>query len=154
LVLVALSCVVVLIVFSSRSLLTYNVHTIPPNQLPIKEIGQLLATSTTKSVSLSSTSKPSTSTTVTTSVQVPQDDSASSKSIRWFNRRIEELQFPANCADGRRFIRCGLGAVSFSPRTNMQSASCGFGCQFHHLVYCIVAGIATNRTGVFKSCLI
>eukprot|EP00047_Mylnosiga_fluctuans_P009598 m.12204 g.12204 ORF g.12204 m.12204 type:complete len:427 (+) comp2707_c0_seq1:41-1321(+) len=65
------------------------------------------------------------------------DEAQARAAVELFNKKITALQFPADCKT-RKFIRCGLGAGS----------SCGFGCQFHHFVYCLIAGMATDRTVV------
>lgn len=48
-------------------------------------------------------------------------------------RRFQYLQNPANCSFAKKLV-CGLGI------------DCGFGCQFHHIMYCLVMAYATERT--------
>lgn len=48
------------------------------------------------------------------------------------------MQNPLNCSQSRLLL-CNLGK------------GCGFGCQVHHLVFCLVTSVATNRTLVIDS---
>lgn len=48
-------------------------------------------------------------------------------------RRLHHLQNPQNCSRVRK-VACVLDDV------------CGFGCQIHHVVYCLAVGYATQRT--------
>ncbi|GAU93909.1 hypothetical protein RvY_05772 [Ramazzottius varieornatus] len=52
--------------------------------------------------------------------------------------RLKHLQNPANCSKARR-LRCGI------------NKACGFGCQLHHVTYCLMAGYALNRTVILDS---
>lgn len=52
--------------------------------------------------------------------------------------RIHALQNPKNCRTASKIV-CTL------------NKSCGFGCQIHHLTYCMIVAIANNRTLVLNS---
>jgi glycoprotein 6-alpha-L-fucosyltransferase len=67
----------------------------------------------------------------------------SHKAKLWFHNRIRQLQFPSSCdaTNNHRYIRCTLGGAS---------KICGFGCQMHHLVICMMLGFKTNRTVVLN----
>ncbi|CAG0899213.1 unnamed protein product [Cyprideis torosa] len=52
--------------------------------------------------------------------------------------RIEALQNPNDCESARKLV-CDLTKI------------CGFGCQVHHLAYCLIVAYATNRTLILKS---
>jgi glycoprotein 6-alpha-L-fucosyltransferase len=47
--------------------------------------------------------------------------------------RLHNLQHPKNCANRQKLI-CKLNKI------------CGFACQIHHVVYCLIVAYATNRT--------
>ena len=47
-------------------------------------------------------------------------------------QRFVELQNPTNCAEAKKIV-CDL------------SKACGFGCQIHHLMYCMFTSFATER---------
>lgn len=53
-------------------------------------------------------------------------------------RRIHHLQNPANCSKARKLV-CQL--------TNI----CGYGCQLHHAIYCLIVAYAMERTLILKS---
>ncbi|XP_048483245.1 alpha-(1,6)-fucosyltransferase isoform X2 [Plutella xylostella] len=53
-------------------------------------------------------------------------------------RRLRYLQNPADCANARKLV-CNL------------NKGCGFGCQMHHLVYCLIFAYATERTLIVNS---
>ncbi|XP_013136337.1 PREDICTED: alpha-(1,6)-fucosyltransferase [Papilio polytes] len=53
-------------------------------------------------------------------------------------RRLKYLQNPADCKDARKVI-CNL------------NKGCGFGCQLHHIVYCLIFAYATERTLILNS---
>lgn len=46
---------------------------------------------------------------------------------------IDKLQNPKDCDSARKLV-CQL------------NKGCGFGCQIHHVVYCFVVALATDRT--------
>ncbi|XP_063828820.1 alpha-(1,6)-fucosyltransferase [Ostrinia nubilalis] len=53
-------------------------------------------------------------------------------------RRLHHLQNPPDCRDARKLI-CNL------------NKGCGFGCQLHHIVYCLIFAYATERTLILNS---
>lgn len=53
-------------------------------------------------------------------------------------RRLKYLQNPSDCKDARKVI-CNL------------NKGCGFGCQLHHIVYCLIFAYATERTLILNS---
>lgn len=53
-------------------------------------------------------------------------------------RRLHYLQNPPDCREARKLI-CNL------------NKGCGFGCQLHHLVYCLIFAYATERTLIVNS---
>ncbi|XP_050344252.1 alpha-(1,6)-fucosyltransferase [Nymphalis io] len=53
-------------------------------------------------------------------------------------RRLKYLQNPADCRESRKVI-CNL------------NKGCGFGCQLHHIVYCLIFAYATERTLILNS---
>ncbi|XP_045528087.1 alpha-(1,6)-fucosyltransferase [Pieris brassicae] len=53
-------------------------------------------------------------------------------------KRLKYLQNPSNCRDARKVI-CNL------------NKGCGFGCQLHHIVYCLIFAYATERTLILNS---
>ncbi|XP_063364778.1 alpha-(1,6)-fucosyltransferase [Cydia amplana] len=53
-------------------------------------------------------------------------------------RRLYHLQNPPDCKDARKVI-CNL------------NKGCGFGCQLHHIVYCLIFAYATERTLILNS---
>lgn len=52
--------------------------------------------------------------------------------------RIRSLQNPKNCDKAKKLI-CSL------------NKGCGFGCQIHHLTYCLIAAYASGRTLILES---
>lgn len=48
-------------------------------------------------------------------------------------RRLLQLQNPANCSTAKKLV-CAL------------DIDCGFGCQYHHIMYCLVMAYANERT--------
>lgn len=48
------------------------------------------------------------------------------------------MQNPKDCKSAKKLV-CNL------------NKGCGFGCQMHHLVYCTIVSMATNRTLVLNS---
>ena len=53
-------------------------------------------------------------------------------------RVIEKLQNPTSCSAAKKLV-CQL------------NKGCGFGCQIHHVVYCLVVGLAENRTVILNA---
>ncbi|XP_032517976.2 alpha-(1,6)-fucosyltransferase [Danaus plexippus] len=53
-------------------------------------------------------------------------------------KRLKYLQNPPDCRDARKVI-CNL------------NKGCGFGCQLHHIVYCLIFAYATERTLILNS---
>ncbi|XP_072942297.1 alpha-(1,6)-fucosyltransferase [Epargyreus clarus] len=53
-------------------------------------------------------------------------------------RRLRYLQNPPDCREARKVI-CNL------------NKGCGFGCQLHHIVYCLIFAYATERTLILNS---
>ncbi|XP_053608629.1 alpha-(1,6)-fucosyltransferase [Plodia interpunctella] len=53
-------------------------------------------------------------------------------------RRLYYLQNPPDCKEARKVI-CNL------------NKGCGFGCQLHHIVYCLIFAYATERTLILNS---
>ncbi|CAH0400253.1 unnamed protein product [Chilo suppressalis] len=53
-------------------------------------------------------------------------------------RRLRHLQNPPDCREARKLI-CNL------------NKGCGFGCQLHHIVYCLIFAYATERTLILNS---
>ncbi|XP_043204524.1 alpha-(1,6)-fucosyltransferase-like [Amphibalanus amphitrite] len=53
-------------------------------------------------------------------------------------RRIDFLQNPPDCATAKKLV-CNLNKV------------CGFGCQLHHVAYCLTVAYGTGRTLVLNS---
>lgn len=51
---------------------------------------------------------------------------------------FKSLQSPSNCNSTRK-LTCSV------------KNNCGFGCQAHHLAYCMITAYSTNRTLVIKS---
>lgn len=60
------------------------------------------------------------------------------KLSNYVQERITKLQNPENCQSARKLV-CNL------------NKGCGFGCQMHHLVYCMIVSMATSRTLVVNS---
>jgi glycoprotein 6-alpha-L-fucosyltransferase len=54
------------------------------------------------------------------------------------NRVIQKLQNPKSCENAKKLV-CQL------------NKGCGFGCQIHHVVYCLVVGLAENRTVILSA---
>lgn len=52
--------------------------------------------------------------------------------------RIHHLQNPPDCETAKKVV-CSI------------NKGCGFGCQIHHLVYCMVVAYATSRTLILES---
>lgn len=52
--------------------------------------------------------------------------------------RIYRLQNPENCKTARRLV-CSL------------NKGCGYGCQIHHVIYCMIVAYASNRTMIMNS---
>eukprot|EP00794_Sanderia_malayensis_P017813 gene17813-19591_t len=52
--------------------------------------------------------------------------------------RMRRLQNPADCKSARRLV-CSL------------NKACGYGCQIHHIIYCMIVAYASNRTMVVNS---
>uniref|UniRef100_A0A914CQI2 Alpha-(1,6)-fucosyltransferase n=1 Tax=Acrobeloides nanus TaxID=290746 RepID=A0A914CQI2_9BILA len=55
----------------------------------------------------------------------------------FIQNRIKILQNPEDCAKAR-ILLCDL------------NKGCGFGCQLHHVAYCLIVAAGTNRTMVFE----
>ncbi|XP_052832335.1 alpha-(1,6)-fucosyltransferase [Octopus bimaculoides] len=53
-------------------------------------------------------------------------------------RRLQFLQNPRNCKTAKKLV-CNL------------SKGCGYGCQLHHVTYCLIVAYATKRTLVLES---
>ena len=53
-------------------------------------------------------------------------------------RRLHRLQNPKDCKKARRLV-CTL------------NKGCGYGCQIHHVIYCLIVAYASNRTMVMNS---
>ncbi|CAB3227827.1 unnamed protein product [Arctia plantaginis] len=53
-------------------------------------------------------------------------------------RRLKHLQNPPDCKEARKVI-CNL------------NKGCGFGCQLHHIVYCLIFAYASERTLILNS---
>lgn len=53
-------------------------------------------------------------------------------------RRLKYLQNPPDCKEARKLV-CNL------------NKGCGFGCQLHHIVYCLIFAYATERTLILNS---
>ncbi|XP_061164146.1 alpha-(1,6)-fucosyltransferase-like [Saccostrea echinata] len=53
-------------------------------------------------------------------------------------RRFHYLQNPKDCSKAKKVV-CNL------------SKGCGYGCQLHHVVYCMMVGYATGRTLILES---
>ncbi|XP_026330680.1 alpha-(1,6)-fucosyltransferase isoform X2 [Hyposmocoma kahamanoa] len=53
-------------------------------------------------------------------------------------RRLKYLQNPSDCREARKVI-CNL------------NKGCGFGCQLHHIAYCLIFAYATERTLILQS---
>lgn len=51
---------------------------------------------------------------------------------------VPVLQNPHSCADARKVV-CNL------------NKGCGYGCQLHHVAYCMIVAYGTNRTLVLES---
>lgn len=60
------------------------------------------------------------------------------KLSNYLQLKIHQLQNPKNCENARKLV-CTL------------NKGCGFGCQIHHVAYCMVVAIATNRTLILNS---
>lgn len=56
----------------------------------------------------------------------------------YIQNRIDELQNPKDCNKAEKIV-CTL------------NKGCGFGCQIHHLTYCMVIALATKRTLILNS---
>ena len=54
------------------------------------------------------------------------------------NKVIDRLQNPVSCDTAKKLV-CQL------------NKGCGFGCQIHHVVYCLVVGLAENRTVILNA---
>jgi glycoprotein 6-alpha-L-fucosyltransferase len=52
--------------------------------------------------------------------------------------RLTELQNPSDCELAKKLV-CDL------------TKGCGFGCQMHHILYCLQAAFYTNRTLILDS---
>lgn len=52
--------------------------------------------------------------------------------------RMSHLQNPADCANARKLV-CQL------------NKGCGFGCQLHHVMYCLMVAYGTERTMILDS---
>ncbi|KAL1465862.1 hypothetical protein WDU94_005393 [Cyamophila willieti] len=52
--------------------------------------------------------------------------------------RLRYIQNPRDCATARK-VSCQI------------NWPCGFGCQLHHVTYCLIIAYATNRTLVLDS---
>ena len=61
-----------------------------------------------------------------------------SKLSSYVQKLITKLQNPSDCSKARKLV-CNL------------NKGCGFGCQLHHVVYCTVVAIATERTLILNS---
>ncbi|XP_035707947.1 alpha-(1,6)-fucosyltransferase-like [Folsomia candida] len=57
---------------------------------------------------------------------------------RKIQRRLELLQNPRNCTSARKLV-CHV------------NKTCGFACQIHHVVYCLITAYATGRTLILQS---
>lgn len=57
---------------------------------------------------------------------------------RLVQKRIHQLQNPKDCSKARKLL-CSL------------NKGCGYGCQLHHIVYCMLVAYGTERTMVLKS---
>lgn len=83
--------------------------------------------------------------------------------------RIQHLQNPPDCEKARKVV-CSINKGMYQPeqQTIMQITitdeeikyfvltydnilGCGFGCQIHHVAYCMVVAYATSRTLVLES---
>ncbi|GFO27525.1 alpha-(1,6)-fucosyltransferase [Plakobranchus ocellatus] len=53
-------------------------------------------------------------------------------------RRLEYIQNPIDCSNAKKIV-CNL------------HKGCGFGCQLHHVTYCLITAYALNRTLVLES---
>ncbi|CAG0913374.1 unnamed protein product [Notodromas monacha] len=53
-------------------------------------------------------------------------------------RRLDYLQNPMNCRTAKKLV-CTL------------SKACGYGCQLHHLVYCLIMAYSSQRTLILRS---
>nr|XP_022901745.1 alpha-(1,6)-fucosyltransferase [Onthophagus taurus] len=53
-------------------------------------------------------------------------------------KRLKYLQNPADCESAKKLV-CNL------------NKGCGFGCQLHHVVYCLLVAYGTERTLILKS---
>ncbi|XP_077299866.1 alpha-(1,6)-fucosyltransferase 8 [Arctopsyche grandis] len=53
-------------------------------------------------------------------------------------RRLHALQNPADCPTAKKLV-CNL------------NKGCGYGCQLHHVVYCLILAYATERTLILRS---
>lgn len=54
------------------------------------------------------------------------------------NQVIKDLQNPKNCDEAQKLI-CHL------------DKGCGFGCQIHHVTYCMIVALALNRTFILNT---
>ncbi|XP_064599891.1 alpha-(1,6)-fucosyltransferase-like isoform X2 [Liolophura sinensis] len=52
--------------------------------------------------------------------------------------RIHQLQNPKDCYSAKKLV-CNL------------SKGCGYGCQLHHVAYCLIIALATDRTFILES---
>ncbi|XP_052816761.1 alpha-(1,6)-fucosyltransferase-like isoform X1 [Mya arenaria] len=57
---------------------------------------------------------------------------------RFVQEQLDSIQNPLNCSTADMFV-CKL------------DKTCGFGCQMHHVTYCLMVAYATNRTMVLVS---
>lgn len=69
-------------------------------------------------------------------LQYSTNDRTCSRRLRFFDPRY--FQNPRNCSATKK-LRCSI------------NKSCGFGCQIHHITYCLIAGYALNRTVILDS---
>ncbi|RWS16742.1 hypothetical protein B4U79_03486 [Dinothrombium tinctorium] len=60
------------------------------------------------------------------------------KLANYLNRKINELQNPKDCKTAQKLV-CQL------------NKGCGFGCQLHHVAYCFLSALATQRTLILDS---
>ncbi|RWS22711.1 hypothetical protein B4U80_00085 [Leptotrombidium deliense] len=54
------------------------------------------------------------------------------------NKAIKDLQNPKDCSSAKKIV-CQL------------NKGCGFGCQLHHVAYCLITALATGRTLILNS---
>lgn len=71
-------------------------------------------------------------------------------------RRLKSLQNPPDCANARKLV-CKLNKVNnvhwlfYYFFTIFFFQGCGYGCQLHHAVYCLIVAYGTQRTLILKS---